>query len=384
MKKFYCFLLILTMFICNFALASTNITISKKETQMGMHMLSYPEIVIPTNKNVAQKINDTIILKSNITGYIVTLATIKPHESFSLNYSTTLLKDYFSTVITAKGKVSSTQNGIKHTGLTFNLTTGELVPFSSLFQNPTNALGQISKNIDERLTLNENEYYSSVPYTPLPTHSFFIDDYGITVYYPSKSTSPIEYNDYAWHFFHEELQNLYKKDDSSLLEQLNRNLVDNEKNLKQNIKASLKENKLPCLPYALGENMKTILDIAPLLHKPDQCPMGAYYLLDSPLFRDVWLISDQLQNEDGQSKLEGIQLRRGGLFNLQIGTTTTEMWQKWLGKPEKTLEITENLAYDYQLPIGHTDIYIFDNHELRLHANEENKLFSIQINITHK
>lgn len=50
-----------------------------------------------------------------------------------------------------------------------------------------------------------------------------------------------------------------------------------------------------------------------------------------------------------------------------------------LAKPDETIGFTENMAYDYNLPIGQSDLYRFGDYELRLHADEGGVLRAIQL-----
>ena len=79
------------------------------------------------------------------------------------------------------------------------------------------------------------------------------------------------------------------------------------------------------------------------------------------------------------SELRGVQLRRGSLYGLKVGTSLRTEWQSSLSKPAEVIVMTESMAYDYQLSAGNCDVYRFGEHELRLYADETGVLVCIQL-----
>ena len=90
-------------------------------------------------------------------------------------------------------------------------------------------------------------------------------------------------------------------------------------------------------------------------------------------------MQDSLYADYSASVVEGIQLRRGGLYGLKIGQTVQERWREVLGQPEKNVAFSENMAYDYNLPVGSYDVYHYGENELRLHADENGILSAVQL-----
>ena len=115
------------------------------------------------------------------------------------------------------------------------------------------------------------------------------------------------------------------------------------------------------------------------MRTPDAFPGGRYFLMEDPLFRDIYLISDDMQTGYDHSELRGVQLRRGSLYGLKVGTSLRTEWQSSLGKPAEVIVMTESMAYDYQLSAGNCDVYRFGEHELRLYADETGVLVCIQL-----
>ena len=56
-------------------------------------------------------------------------------------------------------------------------------------------------------------------------------------------------------------------------------------------------------------------------------------MLEAPAFREILVISDAIQSGYGASVVEGIQMRRGGLFGLMIGRAVRADWRAVLGEP---------------------------------------------------
>ena len=125
--------------------------------------------------------------------------------------------------------------------------------------------------------------------------------------------------------------------------------------------------------------MQEIADAYRLLRTPDEFPGGRYFIMEHPVFRSIMLISDSITSSYEQSVLEGIQLRRGGLYGLMIGSTNRQEWLSLLGTPASTITMTESMAYDYGLCEGTYYIYHYGGNELRLYADRDGILCAIQL-----
>ena len=351
--SFTLFVLTLFLFMSVSSASETELTIQTQQLQIGEHSIAYPYLQHHPNPSIEKTINDAIILQSAITEHMVAISS-NPPVKLTVSHSSTIYQTYFSTVIT-------TQNGneISAIALTFDINTGKQLTLAD-YIGTDKKLPILLQNTLKNAMQFHNEYLATDALLPMPTTSFTVDQYGITLYYTNS----------AFQFSYAEMG----KVDELTLQTVTQN------------------GFFPSLPITLGMPMDEILHTYTLQRTPDQFPMGAYYALRytpftpnvdirlSPLFRSVYLISDTLQATDGLSVVEGIQIRRGGVGEYQIGKSLRSQWISSLSTPTDSVQINENLAYDYQVPIGVMDLYTYGDYQLRLFSDTDEKLFAIQIN----
>ena len=224
------------------------------------------------------------------------------------------------------------------------------------------------------------EYMDNRDVTPLPKDSFTMDEWGITFHYPASQLSFASGAAGAVQFFYDELDGLWLTDENSLPAKMGlRSAQMTASEQKNAVAAAVTAGRLPMLPVTLGQSMTEIVEQYRLVRTPDAFPGGRYFLMEDPLFRDIYLISDDMQAGYDHSELRGVQLRRGSLYGLKVGTSLRTEWQSSLGKPAEVIVMTESMAYDYQLSAGNCDVYRFGEHELRLYADETGVLVCIQL-----
>ena len=379
------FILTITLFTTfSFAKEVEVLRIIDNQTTIGKNSINYPQLTGLHSLEIESQINSQIILNANISTHMVNLATIPEGSPIGLNvtHTSSILGDAFFTVITVDGKQLNNRNGNSNIALGFDLTTGKRIELSDLFIDVPSSVEALSSIIENDIIPEISSYASKATLLPLPTTSFSLDQYGITFYYPPESFTLLNGKSGSCHFFFEEILPLLRTDQESILSRMD--ILDASPSLsdsKASVSTAVTAGHFPCLPLSLRTPMIDVFSIYTTSGSPDHFPMGAYYSFEDSLLREVYLISDTLQSEDGESILKGIQLRRGGLGFLKIGSTTLDDWRKVLGSPYDTITLNESLSYDYRLPQGKTDIYLFGENELRLHSDDSEILFAIQINV---
>lgn len=357
-------LLILVGSAC--ALGETRI--AEVSTEIGGHYVRYPQLEGMQDEALQSRINDDIVLSSGISNHLVTLVTLGQNPwKLQVDHQSCLLEDrIFSTVISAKGRIGNQRDAHQYTAGTYDLATGEKIALDELFTDVEAAVELMEELAQESLMEEWNGYLEYSDLTPLPRDSFTLDETGITFWYPAKQFSFLSGHAGAVQFWYEELHGLWKE-----------NRVEQETDQQQRIKIvqSVEEGIIPGVPVAMGQTMQEVTEIYRLLRTPDEFPGGRYFVLEDPAFRSILVISDALESR----YVEGIQLKRGGLHGLMIGKTSRQEWQDVLGIPMESVTVTENMAYDYRLPMGEYDVYHFGAHELRLHADEAGILCAIQL-----
>ena len=350
--------------------ALQEITIQEVAAQLGENSVRYPQLNGMADEALQQKINDDIVLSSGVSNHMITLLTLTGQQTLTVDYDAWLNDEIFSVVISAKGKLPQKRDGHSYTALTYDLATGERVTLDALFADVDAAVACMEGIALTTLSEELNGYLEYSDITPLPVESFTLNEDGITFWYPAEQFSLASGYSGACQFWYAELADYW-------LEQPAEEADDAER--KAMIEKLAAEGRLHHVPVKLGDNMQEIADEYRLLRAPDEFPGGRYFIMEDPAFRSILLISDSIQWDYADSVLEGIQLRRGELGGLVIGQTARDGWQQLLGEPASVIVMTENMAYDYGLYEGVCDVYRFGENELRLYADAENTLRTIQL-----
>lgn len=272
------------------------------------------------------------------------------------------------------------RQGQTNTALTYDLSTGERLTLDALFTDSATAVSTMEEWTVASLESEMTGYTEHNAVSPLPVDSFTLDEDGLTFWYAADQLQWLSGFSGACQFRYDELQSLLLSDQDGLPDRLG--LLDealSPRKAAELIAKSAEAGKLPHLPVALGDAIPQVTEAYRLSRTPDEFPGGRYFVLEAPAFRDILVISDNLAGDDAHSVVEGIQQRRGGLAGLMIGTAVRQDWQAILGQPQETQTMSESMAYDYGLPAGQYDLYLFGENELRLYANENGVLSAIQL-----
>ena len=344
---------------------------------MGENTVRYPQLSGLPDSSVQKKINDGVVQSGGIPSLLVKLTT---GGSLQADYQCFWNEWIFSTLLTVEEKQAGSRRKQSETALTYDLSDGERLTLDRLFSDPAEAVRRMEAMAEASLGREMTEYMENRDVTPLPEDSFTMDEWGITFHYPSGQLAFASGAAGAVQFFYDELDDLWLADEDSLPAKMGlRSALMTATEQKTALEAAVTVGKLPMLPVTLGQSMTEIVEQYRLVRTPDAFPGGRYFLMEAPLFRDIYLISDDMQAGYDHSVLRGIQLRRGSLYGLKVGTSLRTEWQSSLGEPAEEITLTESMAYDYQLSAGTCDVYRFGEHELRLYADETGVLSCIQL-----
>lgn len=385
MKKFFAALLALLLLTSGLCLAETapsRLAVEEIRTQIGDNYVSYPQIKDMEDTAIQTKINDDIVLSAGVTEHLLTLVTLGDSSwGLRVSYQVLMNRDgVLSLLVEAEGKMPNGRQGQTNTALTYDLSTGERLSLNALFADSAAAVSTMEEWAEVSLQSEMTGYTEHNAVSPLPVDSFTLDEDGLTFWYAADQLQWLSGYSGACQFRYDELQNLLTADQDGLparLGLLEKALSPGE--AAELIAKSAAEGRLPHLPVALGDAIPQITEDYRLSRTPDEFPGGRYFVLEAPAFRDIFVISDNLTGDDEHSVVEGIQQRRGGLAGLMIGTAVRQDWQAILGQPQETQTMSENMAYDYGLPAGQYDLYLFGENELRLYADENGVLSAIQL-----
>lgn len=370
LKKLGIWMMVLMMIFPLTAACADEPSVDEIRTQIGEHYVSYPQLKGLPDASVQQKINDDIVLSSGVANHLVTLATLGNSPwKLAVDFQVCMLSDQvFSVVISARGKLPGRRDGHSWTALSYDLATGDRLTLDQLLKEPDEAVARMEAIAEASLSQEWSGYMEYADILPLPVDAFTLDEKGITFWYPYEQFSLLSGTSGACQFWYEELDGLWIAEQETMTDE----------QIIAAIEQTVAEGKLPKVPAVMGQPMQEVTEQYRLLRTPDVFPGGRYYVMEDPAFREVLVISDAL-DEDGSSVVEGIQLKRGGLFNLLVGKTEQQRWRDLLGMPEENITVTAGMAYDYHLPEGQYDVYHFGENELRLYADLSGVLSAVQI-----
>lgn len=344
--------------------------------------LAYPKLSGMSDSRVQQRINDDIIVSAGLTSHMITFASLTPDSLWGLqvSYDSYCTEQLISFVITAKGKMPNNRQGHTHTPLTYDLSTGKRLKPDAVFIDPAAAQEWLEQEMLDTLGMEISDYEDSSALLPIPMERFSLDEYGITFWYEPEQFTKISGEAGACRFEYAEIQHLLLKDGlPAAAGMLSDPLTEDEQ--REAVWETLAKGVLEQLPVALGDPMQQLINTYGLSRTPDEFPGGRYFVMDHPLFRSVLLISDAMQSNYESSILQGIQLRRGAFCGFLIGDTTRHHWQKVLGEPAQVIQLTEDMAYEYDLPVGFCDIYTHCGNTVRLYADDNGVLAAVQFEL---
>lgn len=377
MRKMFVWLLM--VLLAATPLAAAEPYVDEVSTVVGDNVVAYPQLQQLADADVQQRINDDVVLASDASRHLVTLVTLGnspwglqvTHDSYLDTY-------VFSTVISAMGKMPTGRQGHAYTALSYDLARGERLTLGDLFTDVDAAVAYMESIAADGLE--QSGYVDASALAPIPRDSFTLDGTGITFWYPARQYTLLSGYSGACHFYFSELTPYLIADENGLPAKMGLlQPVPKGDALQKAVAEAVTLGELPGMPVRLGDSIPQVLDAYRLMHSPDEFPGGRFFVLEAPVMRGVRVISDTLMPTYDHSVVEGLQLRRGSLYGLLIGQTQREEWLSALGTPDETIPFSENMAYDYNLPTGCSDVYRYGEHELHLHADDAGTLRAIRL-----
>ena len=361
--------------------AQADVQVRDVPMEIGENGVSYPQLEGMADENIQKAINDDIVLSGSVTAHILTLSTLGQSAwGLRVTYTSHLDAAVFSVAISAKGKQPGGRDGHSYAAMTYDLATGRRATLEQVFTDPEQAVAFMEETAESTLGPELSDYMEQNQLAPLPKDSFCLDGDGITFYYPAEQFSYISGYAGSCQFTYEELTDFLRTDADALPARMG--VLPKENKPEEQgvlIRTDASAGQLPHVPVTLGQPMPQVVAAYRLVRTPDAFPGGRYFVLEDAAFRGVLLISDNMETGYERSVVKGIQAKRGGLHGLLIGKANREDVLAVLGQPDETIVFTEGMAYDYNLPVGQSDVYRCGTYELRLHTDENGTLRCVQL-----
>jgi len=347
--------------------------------EIKTNSIVYPQLEGLEDEAIQRFINDDIAEKAGIAMHLVTVSALREGGwGLHITYESFLQNNLFSVVISAKGEMPNGREGQQYTALCYDLATGTALTPECIFTDAEAAIAWMEEQAEETLGEEVFGYLEKSSLVPFPAVNFSMDADGITFYYPFEQFAWLSGYSGACQFDYGELSDYIRWDELTALTGFAKPIYDDTQ-AREMIEQLCAQGRLPRIPTAIGDNMTEIIAQYRLMREPDLYPGGRYYQLEAPQFRRVQILTDALEKGYERSQVLGFQVMRGELFGIHIGVTSQERWREILGEPQSTVVFSQSLAYDYSLPAGKGDYYIFGSYQLRLYADGSGRLHSIRL-----
>ncbi len=343
--------------------------------------VTYPVLEGYGDPSVQEDVNRAIFEKAQVQSHLNTLNSLAAGGwGLNVSYQDALKNGILSVVVSAYGEMPNGRMGQNYTTVNYNLADGKPITVADLFADVEGAFALMEQKLEDEVRPQLSGYLENDTLTPVPRDSFFLTPDSITFYYPQDQFSMLSGYSGGCTFSYYELKDYLLVSEGSVLHTLGAgDYLDIADDTAARVGEAAAAGTLPGIGAKLGDSLMDRLNEYRLLVDPDYYPGGRFFEVEAPQFRGVWLLTDALTESYDQSLVLGIRADRINLYGIQTGITTVDAWRSALGEPESTAELDEFTAEDYRLSQGTSDYYAFGENRLRLHADEEGVLESVQL-----
>jgi hypothetical protein len=343
--------------------------------------VTYPVLDRYPDAAVQDTVNKAIYDTAQIETRLNTLNRLEEGGwGLQVNYKDTFVNNILSVSVSAYGEMPGGRMGQIYSTVNYNLATGQPIAVTDLFTDAEGAFSFMEQKLEDEVRPLLSGYLENDALTPIPRDNFFLTPYGITFYYPQDQFSLLSGYSGGCSFDYFELKDYLNLSEGSILKSLGAGeFLSITPDTAARIAKDASQGILPGIGAAIGDSLIERLDEYRLLVEPDYYPGGRFFEVEVPEMRCVWLLTDALTDSYDQNQVLGLRADRINLYGIQTGITTIEEWRAVLGQPESSAAVDETTAEDYRLSAGTSDYYTFGENKLRLHANAEGVLESVQL-----
>ena len=251
----------------------------------------------------------------------------------------------------------------------FHPETGEAISLRQLFLDGDRAIARLEEIIEADIVPLVSDYLEYAELLPIPEDCFFLDAFGLTIYYDDEHYRTFAGTcgavNVAWY----EIADLLDPDGPAA------QFIEIKADAEQ-LKAVLESGHLGTyFQIALGENLGTVLERYPLLADPDFTVNSRLYQMEPATLRGVSVeIPKYTDTPEMMTGITAIRSTRMDLFGLKTSWTGREDIVALLGEPQAELTYDEQQAEDMMLPPGVSLVYPMGKYFFELHLDEEGLL----------
>lgn len=339
------------------------------------HSVRYPQLTGLADEALQADINQRILDAGNIEALLNRMPmVIASSIPLTADYTAVLQNDVLSVAMSAEGPVYDGRATQVWSTVNIDLRTGAAITLKDLLTDA--GLEALEALLEEDVAPALSPHLLRSELTPLP-ETFVMDAQGLTLYYPIGRLSTLSGRAGAIQLQWYELTGL-ELSEGSAAERLGAvRALTLDSDSPALIADWVQRGQLPGIPVTLGGSMKEATDAYRMLIDPDLCESGRMFALEDAAFRDAWLLTDALQRGWDDSVIQGIRTDRISLYGLCTGVTRRDSWLGVLGDPYMSVTLQGDRAEAWRLPDGISDYYVFGEHRLRLHSDEQGVLTSV-------
>lgn len=262
--------------------------------------------------------------------------------------------------IAASGRIGPGRPGHRVTAMAYELATGKALGMEDLFTDPALAQEQMELMIEQQVMPELSDYLDASGLLPVPTDNYYLNESGMTFYYPTEQMTFLSGQPASVSFLYSELTPWLKVEEGSALASLVNHATKLDQVGAKGLLALAAQGQLPGIPVKLHDDTAQVLAAFPPMADADAFPGGEKYLPEEGRFRDTALIVSTSE----PSRIIGILSRRTNVFGLVTGLTVRADATALYGQPLASLPMDADLASLYGLQPGMLDVYGTGEHEL--------------------
>ena len=268
---------------------------------------------------------------------------------------------------TWQGEQQNGRDGSSAACLTVSLETGFEIYMDELFTDFDGAVAAMEAIIQADVLEGMNAYMENTDLLPMPTNSFFVDETGLTVFYPQERYSYFDGTSGSVTFYWHEIADYIGE--SSPVYALSR---------KQSADAQAIRSTADGFGHAylvLGKTLGEAMGPCMLTDEPDYTANAVVYGSGDARLRGVAVeIPKYAETAPEDTPISAVRHSRISFHGLTTGVSTKADILALLGEPDAALVYSEDAAYDTLLVPGESLVYICAGGVMEAHLDEEGVL----------
>ena len=268
---------------------------------------------------------------------------------------------------TWQGEQQNGRDGSSAACLTVSLETGFEIYMDELFADFDGAVAAMEAIIEEDVLAGMNAYMENTDLLPMPTNSFFVDETGLTVFYPQERYSYFDGTSGSVTFYWHEIAD-YIGENSPVyaLSRPQENSAEAIRNTADGFGHAY---------LALGKSLGEAMEPCALTDEPDYTVNAIVYGSGDARLRGVSVeIPKYAETAPADTPISALRHSRVSFHGLTAGKSTKEDILALLGEPDAALVYSEDAAYDALLVPGESLVYACAGGVLEAHMDEDGVL----------